>query len=66
MMLLLVEEYFMSIFQPKISLFHPKPGTKLALKKGPIRNYRNLFLANAFPEPDLRYFSKAIALYLFV
>jgi hypothetical protein len=27
-------------------------------------HYKNLFWANDLPEPDLRYFSKRIALYL--
>jgi len=43
----------------KIDNFSPNPGTKLAHKKTWFTNYRNLFLANAFPEPDLRYFSNS-------
>jgi len=50
--------------------FPPKPGSKLAQNKKPydyymqiqvkdFKNYINLFLAKAIPDPDFKYFSNS-------
>ena len=71
-MILWREKYFQLIFLSKTPCFHPNPALNLALRKKcecesesggkrdesvRSRNYINRFWANAFPEPDFRYFS---------